>query len=117
MKLSQILPLLSKHRFHFQSELELQYGVEQLLKTARIKYSREHSLSSHDRIDFLVGSLGIEIKVGGSMTELLRQVHRYLEYPEIQEMLIITSRIKHAGLPKEINGKRVVVYHLLELPF
>ena len=63
-------------------------------------------LGKSDRIDLLVGKLGIELKIDGSWPEVLRQLDRYADSPDIDGLLLITSRRRLvAGLPSKLRNK------------
>ena len=108
-RLASLHATLSGYQFQFSSELELQEGVSQVLTSHEIEHDPEHLLDGLDRIDFLVGDLGLEIKVDGSLSLVTRQVHRYLQSDQVKGLLLLTSRQKHRNLPSTINGKPVRV--------
>ena len=110
----QILTKLSSARFHYGSEADLQEGIAQILDC---EFQKEFKLSGKDRIDFLVGDVGIEVKVDGSATALLRQVRRYLEHDRLNTIIIVTTRCRHKELPASLNGKPIHVLHLMSSAF
>jgi hypothetical protein len=95
-------------------EVALQAAVARALDDFGRIYNREWSLSPKDRIDFLVGDIGIEVKVGGSRTDLLRQVDRYLAFPAVNALLVVTTLRRHT-LPGILRGKPVLVLCLGDL--
>lgn len=103
----ELLELLGGHRFRFTSEAELQNIIEALFLREDIPFEREVRLSSRDRIDFMVGATGLEVKIGGSASDLTRQVFRYLEYTSIDALIIVVSRHR-LKLPEVMRGKRVL---------
>jgi hypothetical protein len=44
--------LLSNYRFNFSCEIELQNGIESVLKQSDMTYKREYHLTKKDRPDF-----------------------------------------------------------------
>lgn len=50
------------------------------------------------RIDFVVDRCGLELKVQGGDSEVLRQVHRYAGSGCFDELLLITTRARHRAL-------------------
>lgn len=60
----------------------------------------------------MVEGTGIEVKIKGSLTEVTRQVHRYAQSEQVESLILITARGSHRGLPREMNGKRVIVIYL-----
>lgn len=108
-----IIELLDQHRFRFGTEVELQDGIEHVLETAEIPHERELRLSSGERIDFmLAGRIGLEVKVDGGISALTRQLHRYAQVEAIEEILVVTSRARHANVPTEMAGTPVRIYTL-----
>jgi hypothetical protein len=63
----------------------------------------------------MVGRIGIEVKTQGGLSPLLHQLHRYAQHEEIDELILVTSRIQLARLPEIINGKPTHVAALLAL--
>jgi len=105
-----ILRALTRWVFHAFNEKELQAGIAAALDAAGIAYAREPVLTAKDRPDFLVGSTVIEVKVGGSRNELLRQVARYAALQTVGAIVVVTTRPGHCDLPAELRGKPVSTY-------
>jgi hypothetical protein len=105
-----IIKTLGAYRYLFNTERELQDGIGVVLENARIDFTREVELSEDDRIDFMVGSVGIEVKIKGTANALLRQLHRYAQHPEITALIVVTTRVRHFDLPKELSGKPVLTF-------
>lgn len=110
--IERICALLDSHRFNFQTEGELQNGIAAVLTDQRIPFVREHRLTGADRIDFLAAGLGIEIKVGGSLSAIIRQLHRYAQSAEITALLLVTTKASHLEYPQSLNGKPVHCFFL-----
>lgn len=104
--------LLTSASFRYQNERELQDAIEALLLAKQVSYEREVVLSPKDRIDFLVGAIGVEVKIDSSLPVVQRQLWRYAEDPRIASLILVTSRAKHKQLPTAILGKPVLVVHL-----
>jgi hypothetical protein len=111
--IDRVAAVLSGFRFRFESEAELQAGIQIALSSAGINHCREVILTATDRIDFLVGDCGIEVKISGAAAVVLRQLHRYAQLPEVGSLLLITTRANH-GMPAELNGKPVRVLNISE---
>jgi ethanolamine utilization microcompartment shell protein EutL len=107
MTVDDVAALFRGFRFRFQNERELQDAIESVLTRAGAAHAREVDLGVGDRIDFVVEpGIGIEVKIDGSTSEVTRQVHRYLQAPELAALVVVTSRMRHAlQLPREFNGK------------
>jgi hypothetical protein len=108
---------LRTHRFRYSGERELQAGIEQVLRAAGLEVKREAPLGDAGTIDFLIESLGIEIKVRGSRADVTRQVHRYLQHDALAGVLVVTTRAALARLPPRISGKPVFTHHLVSGAF
>lgn len=71
---------------------------------------REAVVGPRERIDFLVGKMGIEVKVKGSRSEVTRQLFRYAECEGIDEILLVTTKMQHSlRMPSSMLGKPVAV--------
>lgn len=104
--------LLGNARYNFTTELELQDGIQKVLKSLDYPVEREVSLSPADRIDFMVGGIGIEVKVDGSRADVIRQLHRYAQLECINALILVTNRTKHNDMPATINDKPLKVISL-----
>ena len=110
--MNDIRPLtnaLRAARFRFSNEDELQAGVAEVLTAAGIPFDREVAIGPGDRLDFLVGTTAIEVKVDGGRNDLLRQLKRYARHEGIEDLVVVTSRARHAGLPDSIGSKPIWV--------
>src|SRR5947199_118923 len=105
MNADQLAAILQAYRIRFYSELHLQDGIAQALTQESIPFEREKQLTPKDRIDFLVGGIGVEIKIESASASVLRQLHRYAQHDLIRELLLVTSRAKHLSIPRRMNGK------------
>lgn len=112
-----LLRELRRHRISYGSETELGRSVVQLLLPLNIPYVEEYRLSPGSRVDLLLdGGVAVELKVGGTPTSVLRQLHRYAEHDCVREILLITTRHAHLrGLPAQLCGKPVYVFRVTSL--
>lgn len=113
MTCDQIADLLRIQRFNFGSELELQDGIESVLRSAGLEYEREFKLGPCSRIDFLAGDVGVEIKIGGSLQAATRQLHRYAGSDRIGALILVSSRLFHDYFPEVLGGKPLRVVNLI----
>lgn len=105
--------LLGLFTFTYANEAELQAGVERALKMRGLEFERERCLGEAGRIDFLVERrIGVEVKVAGAMPAVLEQLLRYAACPEIDELVLVTTRASHSDIPRTLGGKPVVVHVL-----
>lgn len=115
MDAASLATLLRRHRFTFASEAELQAGISEVLRAAGVVFESEVWIGARDRIDFLVGSVGVEVKIGGSPQNLIRQLHRYAQSERVSELLVVASRCKLAGaMPPALLEKPIVSMSLAE---
>lgn len=94
-------------QFRAGSEEELQEGLGQALTAAGIPFEREVILGPQDRIDFLVGDVGIELKVKGSVESAHRQLARYARHEKVQHLLLVTTKPSMGRAEYTIGTKRV----------
>ena len=107
-----IADLVQTHRFRYRNEVELQDALEHVLLNSGHAVLREVRLSSRDRIDFLVGRTGIEVKVKGAAAAVQRQLQRYAHSPLLDELLLVTTTQRHLDMPADIGGKPLTVVAL-----
>lgn len=112
---TDVYKALTKYRFSWPDESTLQLGIATALEREGIAFTREYSLNAQDRVDFLVGSLAVEVKIKGSLPEVARQLRRYCEHACVSEVLVVTTRAQHTALPDQFNGKPIRVLHLKNL--
>lgn len=108
-----LVALLSRYRFNFTNEREMQDGIELILTACNEPYEREFILSAEDRPDFFVGGVCIECKVGGSLSDLSRQIERYTRDQRVTGILVVTNRVRHNSVSQTINGKPVLVHSVV----
>lgn len=116
-KLVALNNFLSRFRFNYANESELQLGIEAALLKGEFSFEKELSLDDFSRLDFFVdGEIAIETKIGGSAAQLMRQVSRYAQSEQVTGILVITNRASHM-LPRTFNGKPILVFPLLDGAF
>lgn len=109
--LDEVVRALRGRPFMFGDEAELQRGVGRALTTAQIPWRAECVLSPKDRIDFMVGNIGIECKIDHGRASLLRQLFRYAQQDQVAALVVVLGRFNLSSLPSEINGKPLVIVH------
>lgn len=108
-----IAGLLSRVAFRYVDEISLQDAIELVFQKHGIPSVREFSLSPRDRIDFFCEGVGVEVKIASSLMVVQRQLWRYAADPRIKSLVLVTTRSSHRALPDELQGKPLVVAHLL----
>jgi len=103
----------------FADEYDLQAAVEAVLAGRGWAVDREHVASARDRYDLLVRrddeAVIVEVKIAGGIPDLERQLARYLDRPGVDGAVLVTSRMRHRAVARELRGKPVVVVVLRAL--
>jgi hypothetical protein len=108
-----IVTALDHTALSFVTEDDLQQALEAALAASGFTATREVRLSDgRSRIDLLVGRVGIEVKTDGGRNDVVRQLTRYAHCPELDELVLVTTRTKHHHMPVEVAGKPL---HLVSL--
>lgn len=104
---------IGEHIYRWSSESELQLLLLEVLKP--FHPVREYRLSAADRIDFLVGNVGVEVKVAGAVKSVRRQLARYAMSAEVDSLVLVTAKVRHLELEGFIRNKPVVVVPVVAL--
>jgi hypothetical protein len=114
--MARISGLLCHVRFNFSNEEELQLGIAELLAKGGYPFEREKRLDVHSRIDFYlpvgVRGIGIEAKVNGRPSEILRQVQRYAMHADVAGIIVLSRRANAHIIPDSLQDKPVRVISL-----
>lgn len=122
--LERVVEVLETVTPNYIDEYTLQAQLADALEHARIPVTREVVLSDGiSRIDLLVRteafqidipkwSIGIEVKIDSRLSEVTRQLARYAALPDLDALVLVTTRSRHHHIPAEIAGKpiRLVSY-------
>ena len=113
--IERILAALSAIRMPAQpEEYEIHAEVARAFEDAGIEYIHECRLGPRRRIDFLCGSVGVEVKKGRPDGARLReQLARYLEDDRLTAAIVVLQR--PCALPERVCGKPVRVVALNRL--
>ncbi len=108
---SEILQILAGLRLPLNDEKRLQAAIEEEFQRRGVVFEREARLSAADRPDFIVqGRIVLEVKIKGQRRSIYKQVERYAQHDDVDELLLITN--VPMGMPNFINGKPVLVHNL-----
>jgi acyl-CoA thioesterase FadM len=110
---SGIVSALESRRFDLSSEQAVQEGVAAVLREAGVDFKREVRLGPGSVIDFLVGELGVEVKLKSSLSAVTRQLHRYAQVTRVGSLLLVTAQLRLCRVPTSLNGKPVAVAALV----
>jgi hypothetical protein len=109
-----VATILSEAHLQFITEDDLQQAIKNHLDAAQVFPEREVRLSDgHSRIDMIAGRTGIEVKLEGSWANVIRQLTRYAKCPEIESLVLVTTRAKHHKLPDQLCGKPLNLVSLI----
>lgn len=108
--LDAVLAVLDGTRFMWSTEDDLQRGLDSALRGAGLPVEREVRLAPRDRIDLLVGRVGIEVKVKGDWRAVGRQVERYCQSDRLDVVVLVTCRADHTHVPRTSNAKPIRVH-------
>lgn len=96
------------------TEAELHAMAAQAFEAAGLPAEHEARLAPRCRIDFMVGTIGVEIKKSRPQAAaLVRQLTRYAACDRVGQLLVLAPR--GVNLPKTIGGKRVTMMGLERL--
>lgn len=119
MALRRVVETLPRFAYRFASEGQLHEGVATVLREAKLQFEHEVAASPSVRFDFLVEpGIVIELKTKGSLSEALSQVGRYAALPQVQAVVLASTRYWAAQVSDlELHGKPVRVLHLRSAAF
>lgn len=107
---AELVSFLESRRFPLTEERKTQSFIAAELTMAGISFRREVKLGDGDRIDFLIGNVGVEIKLKGQRREIYRQCERYCGHDDVAALVLATNAAM--GMPHTIRGKSVFIAHL-----
>lgn len=110
---SMVASAIARARFRWVTEADLQDGLAQVLEAAGLPFRREVILSDEDRIDFMVGGVGVEVKIKGAIRPTLAQLERYAGHEGVTELVLVTGRLQLTGMPRKLKGKPLRVLALV----
>lgn len=87
----RLIRLIGSARVDLSTEAAAQRGLARLFEADGLAHQAEVTLSAADRIDFLVGRVGVEVKIGQPRREVLRQLERYAGSDRVDELLLVTA--------------------------
>lgn len=108
MVLDDLEQLINSHRFPIHSDLALHDALEYTIRKNRVDYEllREFRHSGTIRFIFWLPQFGIpiEIKIDASASAVMRQLHRYATWPNVNAILLVTTRVRHVALIREADS-------------
>ena len=96
------------------TEEELHAQVMRALQADSLEAQHEVRLAPRCRIDFMCGSVGIEIKKSRPVrAKLIEQLTRYAACDQVEALIVAAPR--GVNMPREICGKRIIMIALERL--
>lgn len=89
--------LLKVQKFRYSNEKQLQTNIAQVLRESGFPFVRE-CLVAGGTIDFMVGDIGLEVKIKGTCKAIAAQLDRYVLDRRIRELLLVSTSLKHRGV-------------------
>ena len=96
--------LITGARFWHLDERGLQDELAALFAAAGLTVEREARLTASERIDFLYGRTGIEVKVIGSTASVRRQLGRYAQSGAVDRLILVSTHVAHRALDRLTIG-------------
>lgn len=106
----EIVNFIQCRRWPLTDEKTLQAAMAEELARAGVEASREVNLGDGDIIDFVIGDVGVEVKIKGQRRAIYRQCERYCQHEEIRSLVLATNAAM--GMPSDINGRSILVASL-----
>lgn len=94
MSLATVADAIRSFDFRYGDEDQLQQGLAAALESEGFDVKREVRLSARDRIDLVVGRVGIEVKVAGAASSVARQLARYAQH-DLEGLVLVTNKLRH----------------------
>lgn len=107
-----VCALLDQRAITVGAERDLHSAVADVFADAGLGARSEVALGPHERIDFLVGGVGVELKTQGSAVAAFSQLQRYAHHDQVSSLLLVTTRSDHASIPPVVGGKPCRVHVL-----
>ena len=86
-----IVQAIHAHKIDVSTENAAHAAIFAALIAAGLPARSEVILSSRDRIDLMVETVGVEVKVKGSKRDIFRQLERYAEHQKIKALVLATN--------------------------
>lgn len=102
---SKVASVLGAYKYRGVDEPHMHMLIIRAFDINKVEYEHEAWLSGSERIDFLCGKVGVEVKVQGQPATVLSQLGRYAESGKLDVlMLASTQKRLLAVVPAEIHG-------------
>lgn len=106
----EIIRVIGSHRYDLADEAVCQAQMAEALTAAGVQHQREVVIGPGERIDFMIGDVGVEVKLRGGKRAIHGQCQRYCRCAAVKALILTSNRT--LGLPAEMEGKPVHFLHL-----
>ena len=106
---AEVASLIERSPGRWADEEQLQEHLDSVLAPAG--FERE-VVAGADRFDFAAEGLVVEVKVAGSPATVLRQLLRYADRPDVEGLVLVSTKASLGAVPAEMMGKPVAVARL-----
>lgn len=111
--LEHLCRVLNAYRYNFQDETSLQEGLALALTHQGIEFKREVRLDAKNRPDFMIGTVAVEVKIKGTLSEFLRQADRYLALDPVSSLIVVGTPKWLPMVPPALRDKPIFRVRLL----
>lgn len=102
--MTAVADVLADRTWRWRDEVDLHESIAAVLDEAGLPFEREVRLSPRDRIDFMVGDVGLEVKVAATTDAVYRQLRRYAAHSEVTSLVLFTACAHHLQLPPTVRS-------------
>jgi hypothetical protein len=110
MTTAEIVRFIESRRWPLSDEKRLQEYIWTEFIQLGVAADREVRLGDGDIIDFMIGDVGIEVKIKGRRMAIYRQCERYCGHTAVASLVLATSVAM--GMPESVKGKPVAIASL-----
>lgn len=110
LDIGAVAAALAGKRIPLEDEMRAQAAIFDALRAKFGTLVEREATAPGGRIDFRVADIGVEVKLKGQPSAIIRQITRYLQSPSLTGLVLVTS--KAVAVPEFIHGKPV---HVLSL--
>jgi len=100
----RIVAACERSRINVSTEDSAHLSLSKALRAQGMVVEDEVRLSPKDRIDLLIGTVGVEVKIKGQRRDIYHQLQRYAASDRIEALVLVTSAPWPATI-REIGGK------------
>lgn len=91
-------------QINVSTEASAHLALAAALRAKGLEVEVEVKLNEKDRIDIMVGTVGVEIKTKGSRRDIFKQLERYAACEQVQALVLATATPWPSNIT-EIGGK------------